>query len=91
MLEKQVGLLNSELTALTSVNEMLKTNLINVVGAKSKLMNDIEVATRRIFNHHIRSVTSVPESGSKNKENLSNIPIPGNFRQMQNTFPRNLC
>ena len=64
---------------------MLKNNLVNVVGAKSKLMSDIEVATRRIFNHHIRSVTSVPESGSKNKENLSNIPIPGNFRQIQNT------
>ena len=36
MLEKQVGLLNCELQALKTVNDMLKKNLMNVVGAKSK-------------------------------------------------------
>ena len=37
----------------------VKKNLINVVGAKSKLMADIEIATGRIFKHHI---SNVPES-----------------------------
>ena len=85
MLEKQVRLLNGELKALKSVNDMLKKSLINVVGPRSKLMNDIEIATRRILHQHI---ASAPESAIKNKENLSNVPIPGNFRPIQN--PRKL-
>ena len=41
-----------------------KKNLINVVGAKSKLMADIEIATGRIFKHHI---SNVPESSNVTK------------------------
>ena len=119
MLEKQVGLLNGELKALKSVNDMLKKSLINVVGPRSKLMNDIEIATRRILHQHITNAAesnlrqnpltrklnrptppppsqqaqaecsnffqeSGQESVAKNKENLNNIPIPGNFRPIQN-------
>ena len=119
MLEKQVGLLNGELKALKSVNDMLKKSLINVVGPRSKLMNDIEIATRRILHQHITNAAESnlrqnpltrklnrptpppppqqaqaecskffqengPESVAKNKENLNNIPIPGNFRPIQN-------
>ena len=118
MLEKQVGLLNSELKALKAVNDILKKSLINVVGPRSKLMNDIEIATRRILHQHITNASesnlrsiqnpltrklnrptpppphqaecsnffqeNAPESVAKNKENLNNIPIPGNFRPIQN-------
>ena len=119
MLEKQVGLLNSELKALKAVNDILKKSLINVVGPRSKLMNDIEIATRRILHQHIANASesnlrsiqnpltrklnrptppphqaqaecsnlfqeNAPESVTKNKENLKNIPIPGNFRPIQN-------
>ena len=118
MLEKQVGLLNGELKALKSVNDMLKKSLINVVGPRSKLMNDIEIATRRILHQQMTNTaesnlrqnplsrklnrpTPPPppqqaqaecsnffqENGqefvAKNKENLNNIPIPGNFRPIQ--------
>ena len=120
MLEKQVGLLNSELKALKAVNDILKKSLINVVGPRSKLMNDINIATGRILHQHITNASdsnlrsmqnpltrklnrptppppqqaqaecsnlfqeNAPESVTKNKENLSNIPIPGNFRPIQN-------
>ena len=85
MLEKQVGLLNGELKALKSVNDMLKKSLINVVGPRSKLMNDIEIATRRILHQHITNAaeSNLRQNPLTRKLNRPTPPPPPQHAQAE--------